>query len=188
MLFVTAVIWLQLALAIAEALGLEAGALVGVCAGLAALGLLPLTAVKPGLKTLPAALTLTAVLGALLAATVALRGEVFTPETPQLIDVLHFELAEDGTSLGAQWLLDGVPDSPMPEALRAELDLSGWLEPALPWTGWGFTLLKRNRCPCRSRPPAGCLPSMAACACGSNPAVMPTSCTCSCPAAWACSS
>lgn len=135
---VSAAVWLQLALAVAEVLGLEAGAVIGLCAGFAALGLLPLTAVRPGLRRLPAGLTLLSLLGAAFGVYMAVQVAPFTEESPQFMDILHFEQAEEGVSQEARWLLDTVPAAPVPAELLDAMAMSSWQEPALPWTGWAF--------------------------------------------------
>ena len=146
-LFVTAVIWLQLCVLLADVLGLEAGLAISLAAALALLGLLPLLAVPRGARLLPLGLSVLALAAGLVAGFRATTVETFTVASPQLIDVLHFELASEGISEEALWLLDAVPAQPVPFALLEELTLSGWPEPVLPWTDWAFHVAPADPAP-----------------------------------------
>lgn len=137
-LLFTATVWWPLAYNLEQALGLELGAGIAICFALGALGLMPLLAVGRSRRLLPIALPLLGAAATVVAVLLAARVPLFTQDAPQMLDILHFERAEEGESQEALWLFDALPSRPVPADLDSAAQLSAEFGPALPWTGWNF--------------------------------------------------
>lgn len=135
---VAASIWWPLAYNVEQALGLELGAGVAMFVAFGALSIMPLLAVPRPQRLLPTVLPLLGITATVVAIVMAARVPMFTEDAPQFADILHYELAEEGESQQALWLLDLLPNWPVPGDLDAAAQLSTDFGAVLPWSGWGF--------------------------------------------------